>query len=189
MHERFSHVNAVQLFNVENDIHDCVQESMTVGSYFMKLKGLWNERDKLATLLACSCESTKKMAGYIETQKTMKFFMGLNESYGGVRSNVLLQDLLPTVNKKYSLVLRHEKHLEVTTGKSHNQPEAAVFAVKNSHREPEAEKGEMKFSKCNRTNHATKNCRAILNVSFAIGRRITSSTTGRKRHQNLNLGN
>jgi len=40
LQKRFSHVNVVQLFNVENEIHDCVQGNMSIGSYFTKLKGL-----------------------------------------------------------------------------------------------------------------------------------------------------
>ncbi|CAL2238881.1 unnamed protein product [Prunus armeniaca] len=96
----------------------------------------------------------------------MKFLMGLNDSYASVRCNTLLQDPLPTVNKAYSLVLRHEKQSEVTAGKAQAQPDAAVFAVKNSSREFEGEKGELKCTKCNKTNHTTKNYRAHLKCTF-----------------------
>jgi hypothetical protein len=44
LQERFSHVNVIQLFNIENEIHNCVQGNMSMGSYFTKLKGLWDER-------------------------------------------------------------------------------------------------------------------------------------------------
>ncbi|XP_068323093.1 uncharacterized protein [Pyrus communis] len=141
LQERFSHVNVVQLFNIENEIHDYVQGSMSVGSYFMKLKGLWDERDALCTFPICTCGSVKEVAAYLDTQKTMKFLMGLGESYASVRSNTLLQDPLPTVNKAYSLVLRHEKQSEVTTNKAQAQPDAAVFALRRSSRETEGEKG------------------------------------------------
>ena len=40
LQERLSHVNVVQLFNIENEIHNCVPGDMFVGSYFTKLKGL-----------------------------------------------------------------------------------------------------------------------------------------------------
>ena len=93
----------------------------------------------------------------------MKFLMGLNDSYIGVRSNTLLQDPLPTVNKAYSLVIRHEKQSEVTTGKSHAQPEAVVFAVRNSNHEIEVE---LRCFKCNKTNHTAKDCRAHLRCTF-----------------------
>jgi hypothetical protein len=163
LQERFSHVNVVQLFNIENEIHNCVQGNMSVGSYFTKLKGLWDERDALCTFPTCTCGSVKEVAAYLDTQKTMKFLMGLSDSYVGVRSNTLLQDPLPTINKAYSLVLCHEKQSEVTTGKSLAQPEAAAFAVKNSSHETETEQ---RCSRCNRTNHNTKDCRAHLRCTF-----------------------
>ncbi|KAB2622516.1 hypothetical protein D8674_024698 [Pyrus ussuriensis x Pyrus communis] len=95
----------------------------------------------------------------------MKFLMGLNDSYAIIRSNTLLLDPLPTVNKAYALVLRHERQAEVSSGKN-TQPEAAVFAVKNSSREPESEDNGTRCGKCNKNNHTTKNCRAHLKCTF-----------------------
>jgi predicted GNAT superfamily acetyltransferase len=89
--------------------------------------------------------------------------MGLNDSYMGVRSNTLLQDPLPTLKKAYSLVLRHEKQSKVTVGKSHAQLKDTVFAIRNSNHEIEAEP---RCSKCNKTNHTTKDCRAHLRYTF-----------------------
>ncbi|CAL2267225.1 unnamed protein product [Prunus armeniaca] len=166
LQERFSHVNTVQLFHIENEIYDCVQGSMTVSSYFTKLKSLWDERDALCSIPACSCGTTKKIASYIETQKTMKFLMGLNDSYATVRSNTLLLEPLPTVNKAYSLVLRHERQVEISNGKTSTQPKAAVFAVKNPSRESELEERGLWCAKCNKTNHNTKNCHAHLKCTF-----------------------
>ncbi|CAN6679030.1 unnamed protein product [Malus baccata var. baccata] len=172
LQERFSHVNIVQLFHIENEIHGCVQGNMTVSSYFTKLKGLWDERDVLCSIPACSCDTKKEIISYVETQKTMKFLMGLNDSYSTVRSNTLLLEPLPTVNKAYSLVLRHERQAEVSTGKHLSQPEAAVFAVKNGGRENEQEDGNLRCGKCNKTNHTTKHCRAIHSNIVASAKRL-----------------
>lgn len=81
LQERFAHTNVVQLFNVENEIHDFVQDNMSVGSYFTKLKGLWNDRDALCTFPICTCGSLKEIIAYLETQKTMKFLMGLEQKF------------------------------------------------------------------------------------------------------------
>ncbi|XP_048434422.1 uncharacterized protein LOC125474540 [Pyrus x bretschneideri] len=70
-----------------------------------KLKSLWDDRDALCSIPAYHCETKRKMMSYVETQKTMKFLMGLNESYATVRGNTLLLEPLPTVNKAYALVL------------------------------------------------------------------------------------
>ncbi|CAL2259146.1 unnamed protein product [Prunus armeniaca] len=149
LQERFSHVNSVKLFHIENEIHDCVQGSMTVSSYFTKLKSLWDERDALCSIPACSYRTTKEIASYIETQKTMKFLMGLNDSYVTVRSNTLLLEPLPMVNKAYSLVLRHERQAEISNEKTSTQPEVAVFAVNNPSRESESEERGLRCAKCN----------------------------------------
>ncbi|CAN6675498.1 unnamed protein product [Malus baccata var. baccata] len=95
----------------------------------------------LTSEYACSCGTKNEMTSYVETQKTMKFLIGLNESYDTVQSNTLLLEPLPTVNKAYMLALQHECQAEVSNGKS-TRPEAAVFAVKNSSREPALEDNE-----------------------------------------------
>ncbi|RXH90832.1 hypothetical protein DVH24_006777 [Malus domestica] len=47
LYKHFSQDNSVQLYHIENEIHDCVQGTMSVGSYLTKLKGLWDENDIL----------------------------------------------------------------------------------------------------------------------------------------------
>ncbi|CAL9022958.1 unnamed protein product, partial [Prunus brigantina] len=59
--ERFSHANSVHLFHIEQEIHDCVQGSMTIGAYYTKLKGLWDARDALCSLPSCNCGAAKEM--------------------------------------------------------------------------------------------------------------------------------
>ena len=53
----------------------------------------------------------------------MKFLMGLNESH--------MQDPFPTINKAYSLVLRHKKQSKVTIRENHAQLDATVSTVKD----------------------------------------------------------
>lgn len=82
--ERFSHVNSVYLFHIEQAIHDCTQSNMTVGAYYTKLKGFWDERDALCVISSCTCSTMKKVLQFRENQKTMKFFMDLNKPYAAV---------------------------------------------------------------------------------------------------------
>ncbi|XP_024196353.1 uncharacterized protein LOC112199594 [Rosa chinensis] len=71
-------------FNIENAIHDTEQGNGTVTSYFTKLKSLWDERDAICEIPASSCEAAQEIKAYMENQKTMKFLMGLNESYAAI---------------------------------------------------------------------------------------------------------
>ncbi|XP_040367405.1 uncharacterized protein LOC121050660 [Rosa chinensis] len=143
----------------ENAIHDCKQGANSVTAFFTKLKSLWDEKDALCTFPPCQCEVAAEVKTYLETQKTMKFLMGLGESYAAIRSNVIGMDPLPNVNKAYAMALRHEKQAEVSNGKTAAPPEASAFSVTKFHRAPNSTEGEKKCEKCNMTNHSTKNCR------------------------------
>lgn len=113
----------------------------------------------------------KEITYYVETQKTMKFLMGLNDSYSIVRNNTRLLDPLPTVNKAYSFVLHHERQAKVSSGKNTFHPEAAVFAVKNVGRATEYEDSSLCCAKCNKMNHNSKN---YVNCSGGLGHMSTS---------------
>lgn len=101
----------------------------------------------------------------------MKFLMGLNDSYTTIRSNTLLLEPLAMVNKVYSLVLRHKRQVEVSIGNNPIQPEAVIFAVKNTSHEQESEDSGHLCGKCNKINHIIKNCYAHLKCTFC-GRRV-----------------
>lgn len=168
LQERFSHVNTVQLFHIENEIHDCEQGANSVSAFFTKLKGLWDEREAVCEIPPCTCDAAQAIKTYMESQKTMKFLMGLNENFASVRSNAVAMDPLPTANKAYSMALRHEKQAEASRGKITPQPEAAAFVVRRGTRDQDF--GEAKCEKCNKNNHLTKNCRAHLKCTFCNGR-------------------
>ncbi|XP_057475895.1 uncharacterized protein LOC130763881 [Actinidia eriantha] len=59
--EHFSCINSVHLFHVEEGIHDCKQDNMTIGAYYTKLKGLWDERDALCSIPTCTCGIVKEV--------------------------------------------------------------------------------------------------------------------------------
>ncbi|GAV62904.1 LOW QUALITY PROTEIN: UBN2_3 domain-containing protein, partial [Cephalotus follicularis] len=44
-----------------------------------------------------------------QRDRLLQFLMGLNDSYTAIRSQILLMNPLPTVNKAYSLVLQEER--------------------------------------------------------------------------------
>lgn len=102
-------MNTIQLFHIENEIHDCIHGSITVSFYFTKLKRFWDERDMLCSIPPYSFGTIKETTSYMETRKIMKFLIGLNDLYATICSNTFLLEPLPIVSKAYSLVLRHER--------------------------------------------------------------------------------
>ncbi|CAN6584026.1 unnamed protein product [Malus baccata var. baccata] len=161
--ERFSQTNNMQLYHIESAIHDCTQGTITMSSYFTKLKALWDERDAAISLPDCDYNTLQHVLAFQQNQKAIKFLMGLNETFSAVKDQILLMDPLPPVNKVYSLVLRHEKQHDATAGKSSVQ-EVAVFAAKG----PDSNKkyAVVKCTRCNKNNHTTEACRAYLKCEY-----------------------
>ncbi|GLU12107.1 hypothetical protein SLE2022_288130 [Rubroshorea leprosula] len=96
------------------------QEQQSVAVYYNKLKALWDELSSYVVLPTCTCGAMKEFSNIQQQEKLMQFLMGLNDSYGSVRSQILLKDPLPAVNKAYSLMLREEKQCDILSKSSQN---------------------------------------------------------------------
>ncbi|KAL2581426.1 hypothetical protein AAZV13_15G184350 [Glycine max] len=55
----------------------------------------------------CVCDSRKDPGAYREQDYVMRFLMGLNDNFDGVRSQILLMDPLPNVTRVFSMVIQH----------------------------------------------------------------------------------
>ncbi|XP_048433626.1 uncharacterized protein LOC125474234 [Pyrus x bretschneideri] len=132
--EQISHTNSVHLFHIEQEIHGSVQGNLNIGAYYTKLKSFWDEHDALCTLPTCACGAAKELMQFQQSQKTMKFLMGLNESYATVRGQLLLMDSLPAINKNFSLIIQDKKQRAVSTHASGRSSvtDAAYFAVQDN---------------------------------------------------------
>ncbi|OMO95912.1 NB-ARC domain-containing protein [Corchorus capsularis] len=101
---RFGQTNSLCICDLQTEIHSCVQGSLTVHDYFTKLKILWDEFQLLRPIPSCACQpicscGLSKIREYFDNDQVMVFIKGLNESYSTVKSQILLMDPLPTLNK------------------------------------------------------------------------------------------
>lgn len=60
-------------------------------------------------LYVCVYEGKSKLAKSLEDQRLIQFLMGLNDVYAQVRGNILMMNLLPSIDYGYSLLLQDEK--------------------------------------------------------------------------------
>lgn len=72
----------------------------------------------------------------IESNKLIQFLMGLNESYDSIRSQILILDPLPTVNKAYSMVPRIEKQRTIQIDLNGNTESSAMLVRAAQHGNP-----------------------------------------------------
>lgn len=104
---RFDRCSGPKLFQLERELSNCAQGSQTVIQYFNHLNSLWDEINLITAQFAhnCTCGAMNKIE---DRKKTMRFLLGLNDSFDAVRSQILLLEPLPDVGKVYSMVLQDE---------------------------------------------------------------------------------
>ena len=86
---------------------------MFVTNFFTQLKVFWDQLQNLSPFPSCTCEkcvcnNNKRLTNLQVREFVMKFIMGLNDSFSQVRSQVLLMDPIPSLNKVYSLLIQEE---------------------------------------------------------------------------------
>lgn len=115
---RFSQGNGHRVFELRRMVSTLNQENIIVSSYYTKFKIVWDEFVDYKSIPSCSCGvcicgSMAAHAAYQEEECTMKFLMGLNDSFAPIRGQILLMQPLPSLNKVFSLIIQEEKQRRV----------------------------------------------------------------------------
>lgn len=128
---------------------------MYVASYFIKIKGLWDELEAHRTPITCN--KMKTHLDQREEDKLMQFLMGLNESYKTVISNILMMSPLPNVRQAYSLIIQEETQRKMASEPTEGFSIAAVVQNRTTH----AKFKDKICDHCNRSGHTINECRTL----------------------------
>ncbi|XP_047177474.1 uncharacterized protein LOC124844559 [Vigna umbellata] len=113
--ERFSKGDYFKISDLLQDIHSIKQGERGVSQFFTDLKILWEELDILRPIptctcqIPCSCDLSRISLKYREMVHVICFLKGLNDSYNTVRTQILLMDPLPNINRVFSLIMQQER--------------------------------------------------------------------------------
>ncbi|KAL0535225.1 hypothetical protein IC582_029550 [Cucumis melo] len=92
------------------------QGNLSVARYFKKLKKLWDEIGTHSSDLTQGCSSNGTIEFWselTERDKVIQFFVGLNDYYSTICSQILVKQPFPTVEEAYSEIIREEKRREL----------------------------------------------------------------------------
>lgn len=109
--KRFGRCNGPKIYKLQREIFGYTQGNQTIVEYFNNLSALWDELNLLLPPLECSCNDRRKAEKREEQQRMIKFLHGLNNIYDRARSQILLLDLLPDVDKAYSMIIQVEDEM------------------------------------------------------------------------------
>ncbi|KAJ8774308.1 hypothetical protein K2173_011111 [Erythroxylum novogranatense] len=119
LRERFSQGDLYRISDLQEEIYAFKQHDRSVTDYFTELKVLWDELTQFRPLPVCTC-STPCSCGVLLTVKhyydqdyVIRFLKGLSAPFATVRSQIMLMDPLPSINKVFSMVIQQERQLNV----------------------------------------------------------------------------
>lgn len=159
------------MFNLLQDLHSMKQGDRSLTNYFTDMKIIWDELEHLRSTPTCSCATvctcslSKAVKHFKEIEYVIPFLKGLNDSYSNVRTQILLMDPLPSINKAFALANQQETQPHQTSVDS-----TAFFVNSNVSNQDKSQTGAgrgrgkpgnrtpMLCSHCKKTNHTMDNC-------------------------------
>ncbi|MCI24185.1 retrovirus-related Pol polyprotein from transposon TNT 1-94, partial [Trifolium medium] len=139
------------------EIYSLQQESKSVTEFYSELKILWEELELYMPIPQCTCSARCRCEAMRSARKNhltlyaIRFLTGLNENFSMVKSQILLIDPLPPLNKFFSMVLQHERQGNFA---SNDESKALVNAADS--RKPYSKN--FKASSQNSTGKSNKQC-------------------------------
>ncbi|XP_022155284.1 uncharacterized protein LOC111022420 [Momordica charantia] len=128
LRDRFQQSNGPRIYQLR-------KEFVTIEAYYTKLKTVWQELSEYHLSNACTCGGLKQVLNHFNSEYVMMFLMGLNESYAGVRAQILFMDPMPPINKVFSLLIQEENHRSVRN--MIFSPDSIALAAKEVSKRPQ----------------------------------------------------
>ncbi|XP_020547595.1 uncharacterized protein LOC105155865 [Sesamum indicum] len=117
---RYGRSTGPTIYHLQREISSISQGDMTLTNYMTKLKKLWNELFCLApspkyTCGGCSCGINKAIGEMYTATQLMQFLMGLHESFDKEKSQLLMMDPLPDLERPFFMIFAVEQQRNVQT--------------------------------------------------------------------------
>ncbi|KAF1875882.1 hypothetical protein Lal_00006513, partial [Lupinus albus] len=115
--ERYYQGGMYRICDLQEDLYTSKPGNQTIDMYFTHLKGLWQELDDFMAipscvcLTPCSCTLVPTIKSYRERNYVHRFLKGLNDQYSSVRSQIMMMDPIPSLNKDFSLLMQQERQI------------------------------------------------------------------------------
>ncbi|KAL0397063.1 UNVERIFIED_CONTAM: Retrovirus-related Pol polyprotein from transposon TNT 1-94 [Sesamum calycinum] len=115
---RYGRSNGPMVYKLQREISSVSQNDLSLTAYLTKVTKLWNELSALAPVPkcrcgGCSCGINKAIDDLTSSTQVMQFLMGLHDSFNNERSQILMLDPLPDIEKTFSMVYSVEEQRSV----------------------------------------------------------------------------
>jgi len=117
LRERFTKDDYFCISYLLQEVHSIRQGERYVTQFFTNMKILWEELESLRPIpsptcrIPCTCALFKISVQYRESKYDMCFLKGLADIYHTIKTQILLMEPLPNINRVFSLVIQQERQL------------------------------------------------------------------------------
>lgn len=180
----FSQGDIFCISDIQEDLYKFRQGSLDVSNYFTQLKVMWDELKNYRPVLACSCAipcscgAIGSIKNYREQDYVIRFLKGLNEKFTHSKSQIIMMQPLPTIDKAFSSVIQQEREINYAGSPMaiptvSTAEESTAFQLHSSHSAHANGKNGQFFrgkpqsgarghnrvcTHCGRTNHTVETC-------------------------------
>ncbi|XP_023742945.1 uncharacterized protein LOC111891088 [Lactuca sativa] len=156
--ERFGKESAPKAYELKQAMNNTRQDDTTVSAYYTRLRVLWDEMETILPTPRCSCNGCscgleKKLTELKEKERTYEFFIGLDDQFSVIKTQILAMKPTPKLSTVYHLVAEDDQQRMITASKKPAREVAAFQASFQGRREPtrnSQEKGWTKTEKRHR---------------------------------------
>ncbi|XP_061367193.1 uncharacterized protein LOC133310301 [Gastrolobium bilobum] len=118
-----------------DELYRLRQGDSSVSDYYTRIKILWDELEALQPTPTCTCvrpcySIASDVKNIREKDYSIRFLKGLNDQFSNVRSQIMLMNPLPLVNRVFSLIMQQERQLHLE-GVFNNQEVHKAFYNSN----------------------------------------------------------
>lgn len=119
LEKRFMLSNGSRKYKLNRDLFALKQNKTKINDYFTTLSSLWEEIESMNNLSAITTVATDvtTLLTALETQKAQsklfQFLNGLDDCYSAIRSQLLMQNPLPSVEIAYAAIQQEESPSDV----------------------------------------------------------------------------
>ncbi|XP_050890758.1 uncharacterized protein LOC127096199 [Lathyrus oleraceus] len=117
----FSHSDIFRISDIQEDLYKFRQGTLDVSNYFSHLKVLWDELETYRPIpscsfaISCSCGASRSIRHYRDQDYVIRFLKGLNEKFTHSKSQIMMINPLPDIDKTFSLVIQQERETNHAT--------------------------------------------------------------------------
>ncbi|XP_061361257.1 uncharacterized protein LOC133305140 [Gastrolobium bilobum] len=116
--ERFSQSDIFRISDLHDEIFRLHQGANSVSDFYTQLKILWDELESLQPTPTCKCVKpccsiSSEVRNIRDRDYSIRFLKGLNEQFSHVKSQIMLMDPLPPINRVFSLITEQERQMNL----------------------------------------------------------------------------